>query len=428
MTTHSITGTITGAAPNAGTQRRILIALVGLYVAQGIPMYLYAAALPAILRDGGVSRSAIGLIGVLMAPMMLKFLWAPLVDRMPLRLFGLARLGHRRSWIVPTQLGVVALLVLFAFLPPANMWVVLGLGFCIIMLSSTQDIATDGYATERLKANQRARGNAVQGGSVAIGVVIGSSLTLYLYNQFGWTPTILVLAGLSAATLLFTLLMDEPPAVTQAGQPAPQIGTAGASLRGALKDPVTYSVLGFALIYRASEGITKAMEKPFLVDNGLALEVIGYLSGASAATAGLFGAALAAWTIRRAGLWQTILGLGLLRTGVFLGCGLYAGLGLHLHWLLIALVALNTVSRYMEIVALYSLFMGAAAKERAGTDFTLLSCAQLFVFMIGSLVSGVLADALGYTGLFGIATVLSLVSLWAALKRVPPSHPAMQVS
>lgn len=405
---------------------RLFLSLLGLYVAQGIPMYLFAAALPAILREDGVSRSVIGMVGILMAPLMLKFLWAPLVDRTPFRLLGLARLGHRRSWILPAQLGMVGLLVLFAFLPPTDMWVVLGLGFCMMLLSSTQDIATDGYATERLKASERGRGNAIQGGSVAIGVVIGSSLTLYLYSQFGWTPTILTLAGLSALTLLSTLLMDETR--TDASSPQPVATTAVPSLRAALKDPVTYSVLGFALIYRASEGLTKAMEKPFLVDNGLSLEVIGYLSGASAATAGLFGAVVAAWTIRRYGLWHTILGLGLLRSVVFLGCGIYAALGLQMHTLLIGLIVSNTVSRYMEVVALYTLFMGAAAKERAGTDFTLLSCAQLFIFMAGSLVSGVLADATGYAGLFAVATLLSVFSLWAAMRRVPAGHPAMVIT
>lgn len=405
---------------------RLFLSLLGLYVAQGIPMYLFAAALPAILREDGMSRSVIGMVGILMAPLMLKFLWAPLVDRTPFRLLGLARLGHRRSWILPAQLGMVGLLVLFAFQPPTDMWVVLGLGFCMMLLSSTQDIATDGYATERLKASERGRGNAIQGGSVAIGVVIGSSLTLYLYSQFGWTPTILTLAGLSALTLLSTLLMDETQ--TDASSPPPAAATAAPSLRAALKDPVTYSVLGFALIYRASEGLTKAMEKPFLVDNGLSLEVIGYLSGASAATAGLFGAVVAAWTIRRYGLWHTILGLGLLRSVVFLGCGIYAALGLQMHTLLIGLIVSNTVSRYMEVVALYTLFMGAAAKERAGTDFTLLSCAQLFIFMAGSLVSGVLADATGYVGLFAVATLLSVFSLWAAMRRVPADHPAMVIT
>ena len=99
-----------------------------------------------------------------------------------------------------------------------------------------------------------------------------------------------------------------------------------------------------------------------------------------------------------------------------------------MHVLLIGLIVSNTVSRYMEVVALYTLFMGAAVKERAGTDFTLLSCAQLFIFMAGSLVSGVLADATGYVGLFAVATLLSVLSLWVAMRRVPADHPAMVIA
>ena len=61
----------------------------------------------------------------------------------------------------------------------------------------------------------------------------------------------------------------------------------------------------------------------------------------------------------------------------------------------------------MEIVALYSLFMAVTSKGQPGTDFTILACAQLVVYLIGSLVSGRLADAFGYGALFGLATALS---------------------
>jgi len=406
-------------APRA--RRRLMAALAGLYLNQAIPTYLFAAALPAILRDAGVSRTMIGMIGILIIPTVLKFLWAPLVDRTPLRLFGLDRLGHRRSWIVPTQVGVVLCLVVFAFLEPTNMAAVMGIGFVFVMLSSTQDLAADGYATERLKRRDRSGGNAIQAGSIAIGVVIGSSLALLLYARFGWTVAVLVLAALSSCTLLALVFMDEPPAepraVTQA-RPRP-------SLMAAVKDPTTGAVLVFALIYRASEGLVKGMEKPFLIDQGIGLEVVGYLSGASAASAGLFGAALAAWTIRAAGLWATILGLGLLRSVVFLGFAAYAVLQPGAPWMLLALSASATVPRYMEVVALYSLFMGAASRDRASTDFSLLACAQVLVYSAGGMISGVIADRLGYPALFGIATVLSVVSLWAALARVPAGHPAM---
>ena len=76
---------------------------------------------------------------------------------------------------------------------------------------------------------------------------------------------------------------------------------------------------------------------------------------------------------------------------------------------LIGLAFFNTVIRYMEIVGLYSLYMGASDRSQPATDFTILSCAQLIVYMLGSVTSGVLADWLGYAGLFTLATAISLL-------------------
>ena len=400
-----------------------MLALCGLYIAQGIPTYLFAAALPAILREQGVSRSAIGLIAVLMLPSLIKFLWAPVLDRFPLgRRIGLARLGHRRSWIVPTQIGIVAALVGFAFFPPTTLVPVVVFGLIVAILSATQDIAIDGFATDKLRARDRARGNAIQGGSVAFGVVIGSSLTLYLYANFGWTIAILTIAALSALAMASFTLMDEE-ALAPTSQPVERKPLP--SIRAAFGHPVTGPVLLFALLYRTPEGLVKAMEKPFLIDSGLGLETVGYLSGAAAATAGLVGAAISAWCIRRFGLWNVILGLGLIRGTVFAGFMLCAALMPAPPALLMGLAALDTLSRYMELVALYSLFMGAAMPDRAATDFTLLACIQLFVYTAGGLLSGVLADKLGYEGLYGLATVLSFASLWLALRQVPRNHPAL---
>ena len=67
----------------------------------------------------------------------------------------------------------------------------------------------------------------------------------------------------------------------------------------------------------------------------------------------------------------------------------------------------------MEIVALYSLFMSVSSSEQPGTDFTILACAQLIVFLIGSLLAGVLADRLGYGVLFMLATALSAIAVIA---------------
>ncbi|MCU0809026.1 MAG: MFS transporter, partial [Candidatus Contendobacter sp.] len=83
--------------------RGFLGLLLCLYFAQGLPSGLIAHALPALLRDAGVSLSVIGLTGLIAAPWMLKFLWAPFVDRY----------GSRRRWLIATNsLLLLAMLVL----------------------------------------------------------------------------------------------------------------------------------------------------------------------------------------------------------------------------------------------------------------------------------------------------------------------------
>jgi len=80
----------------------------------------------------------------------------------------------------------------------------------------------------------------------------------------------------------------------------------------------------------------------------------------------------------------------------------------------------------MEIVALYSLFMAVSSKEQPGTDFTILSCGQLVVYLAGTSMAGILADAFGYAAVFLGAAAASLlaVAVTAAILRgaAPTSH------
>ncbi len=68
--------------------------------------------------------------------------------------------------------------------------------------------------------------------------------------------------------------------------------------------------------------------------------------------------------------------------------------------------AFQTLIRYMEIVALYSLFMAVASKDQPGTDFTVLACAQLVVYLAGSSLAGIVADRVGYGFLFALSAAL----------------------
>lgn len=414
---------MTESAPATATESvrrmppgRVLAVLTGLYIAQAIPIYLFIAALPAIFREQGVSRTMIGAIGVLLIPWILKFLWAPIVDR-----YQLSRLGPRRSWILPMQATIIGLIVIMSQLSPVDdLFVIFGIACLVALAASTQDIATDGYAVEVLAPEQRAYGNAIQGGSIAAGVLIGSAFALILYDNFGWQVTMLSIAALSGLAALPICLMQEKnrPEESESNRKDRP------SLMAFLRRPDSLQVLAFALLYRCSEGFVKAMEQPFLVDKGLSLSLVGLTSGASAATVGLGGSLLAALVIRKYGLFTCLYGLGLARTLCFAGFAFAAASQTATATLLIGLAFFNTVIRYMEVVGLYSLYMGASSRNQPATDFTILSCAQLIIYMLASMVSGVLADLMGYTPLFTFATVLSLVGLIWCMRQIPRNHPA----
>lgn len=397
--------TVAASEPVDARPPRLLLVLTALYLAQAIPVSLFLTAMPPILRQEGVTRTALGYLGLLAIPGVLKFLWAPLVDRMR----PIAR-AHRAGWIVLTQIGVVLAVLALLLIRPGDILGFIPIAFAIAMLVSTQDIATDGYATLALAPGRRAAGNAVQSGAAAAGLVLGGSVGLLLYHQLGWSGMVLGIAGLCLLPLSAVPAMRETP---YGGD------VAGPKLRprvsAFLQRPEARRILWLALLFRASEGLVKPMEAPYLVDARVGLDTIATLTGASAAVAGVAGTALLAWLLQRRG---PAVALGLIGTLRVLAClvftlhaaGLLPGLPL-----LFGAAALQTLIRTAELVVLFSLFMDVASPTQPGTDFTILACAQYAAFLFGSALSGMLADSLGYAWLFGLGTALSAVVLAGSL-------------
>jgi len=407
-----------GATARSGSRlnRRVLLVLLSLYIAQAIPVYLVAAALPPIFRARGIDLVAIGSIGVLMLPWILKFLWAPFVDR-----FYFARLGRRRSWIVPLQLVSVAVILFLSTLQPETN---LALFFPVLMVlafcAATQDIATDGYAVEHLSEEHQPFGNAIQGGSVAGGVLIGGSLTLFIYDASGWDIALRTAALLSCLCLLPILFVSEKTGLRHRD---PSQTRTVPSLRGFLSRPDAIAVLGFALVFRLPEGLVKGMEQAFLVDQGFSLSQIGLISGGAAALVGLGGSAVAVVLIKQSGLGAFFWTIGLARTVCFAGYAAFSyqlfGTGQLAISVLIGLSAFNTFIRYMELVGLFTAYMRFSSLVQAGTDFTFLSCANLLVYMAGGMAAGVIGQAYGFSVLFTLAAGLSVVSILVAMHWLP---------
>ena len=120
-------------------RRYLSIFLFG--ISSGFPLIMIGSVLSAWLKDEGLSRSAIGLFGIIFATYSFNFLWSPLVDKIKPPL-----LGQRRGWIFAMQSCVVLLcLVMSQLTADQDLFYVALVGLLIAIASATQDIAIDGF-------------------------------------------------------------------------------------------------------------------------------------------------------------------------------------------------------------------------------------------------------------------------------------------
>jgi len=380
--------------------------LGGLYLAQGIPTYLLLVALPPIMRDSGASRTVIGLFSLLMLPVVLKFLIGPVVDKWsPIPSFG-----HRKGWIVPTQLLVSVTIAAMAFVTPDNSSVLFVLCLFVAIASSVQDVAADGYAVRSLDDKTRATGNAIQAGAGALGVLIGGTVSLVVFHHAGWHVMIALVTVLSLLPLLAIIAMQDTPATFIANEIV-----RSPRLSSFFHLPNALLILGFALTYRMSEGLVRGIDSIYLKDIGVPTDWIGFLSGGSAATAGILGVILAAFIIKKFGLTLVLVLLGGIRSLCFLTFSLNAFTLWPGTTIAMSASMFHILIRYMEMVALYSFFMKSSSQTQPGTDFTILACAELIVYVAGASVAGYFADIFGYEMLFSTATIVSILGVCVAI-------------
>lgn len=383
--------------PTSRGSRLLLLAL--LYVAQALPMGFFVIAMPAILRSRGASLEQIGLLGALALPFLLKFLWAPWVDR-----FGSAR-GHYRSWLLWLQGAAVLTVGAIAALDPIADWrVLLGLGAVFMFLAATQDVATDGLAVRLLWQHDRGLGNGIQVGGYYLGQILGGGLVLVLVDRFGWTAALAAMALLLALPLPLVAALREPPALAREERQA-----IGWSALGAFfKRPGIGSWIALLLCWRLGETMVQWMVNPMLVDRGFSLERIGILLGMLGSLGSLAGAALGGRLVGKLGRHRTLALTGGLLVPA-MAAYLWPALGYGGLPLTYAVVLASAFAGGAATAALYTAAMDAAAYGTAGTDFTIQQSLAAVGPMAAAGISGLSAAALGYAGHFALAAALQLL-------------------
>ena len=165
--------------------RMIKIFLLG--IISGFPWVLIGSSLSLWLKEEGLSRSTIGWAGLIFGVYAFNFLWAPLIDRVRIPILT-NHFGHRRSWILLSQLIILISLLVWSYINPnENLWVVIGVGLIIAISSATQDITIDALRIEQIgkhEGQSMAAGAAIAVVGWWTGYKVGGMVALYTAEFF----------------------------------------------------------------------------------------------------------------------------------------------------------------------------------------------------------------------------------------------------
>ena len=271
--------------------RRILIILF-LGFSSGLPLLLTLSTLSYWLATIGVDKTTIGLFALVGLPYTLKFVWAPVIDRVPIPLLS-QLLGRRRSWVVATQALLMAAIVLLGMSDPAQDPGLTALcAFILAFCSASQDIVIDAYRIEILDQDEQGAGAAAVQLGYRAGMLMAGAGALYLSVFLDWPAVFQVMAALILPGMLAVLLGPRAPedgvAEPEAGADTPT--RIMAWLEKAVVEPFAdfmarrawVMILVFILLYKLSDAIGGVMANPFYVE-------MGFSAGEIASVSKLFG-------------------------------------------------------------------------------------------------------------------------------------------
>jgi len=391
-----------------------------LYLAEGAPIGFLWWALPTWLREQDVALDRItGLTALLVLPWALKFLWAPLIDRIPAGRFGL------RVCIACFQaLMGLTLLPLIWLNPVEHFNVFRWLVLAHALAASTQDVAIDALALRVVDPDHRGRLN----GAMQAGMIVGRSLfgggALVLAGAVGWTPVVILLVcGIWMPALVLPRLV-EPRVVHPRNPPSRSLIS---DLRMIIKRRSTWRLIAFALTAGAAFELTGALAGPLLVDAGLPSSTIGAVIGIPILVAMVAGGLLGGWMADQSNPQR------LTRFGVLLFSLLTLVLAAVVSWevtplpLLFGLLTGFYLAIGIFTAASYALFMNFSRPPLAATRFSTFMAAANGCEAWTVWCGGKLAAAHGYAVAITAMAGVSLLSLLTLPRRsaveVAEDHP-----
>jgi len=422
--------------------------MLSLGFSAGLPLLLVFGTLSFWLREAGIDRTTIGFLSWVGLAYGFKWVWSPLVDRMPIPLLT-AALGRRRSWLLLSQLVImVALLCMAMTDPQAALAPVVWCAVAVAFASATQDIALDAFRIESADVQHQAALAATYQTGYRLAMIWSGAGALWIaaraevpaavagvaapYQHEPWQLAYVVMA-LSMLPGVLTVLMSREPV---AAPIAPSKGIRQ-WLQSALVAPFAdflqryrwQAALILALIatYRISDVVMGIMANPFYVDMGFSKDEVAAVTKVYGVIMTLAGAFIGGALALRMGVMRVLM----------LGAALSAATNLLFAWLstrghdvtaLIWVVSADNLASGIASSAFIAYLSSLTNVQYSATQYALFSSMMLLLPKFVAGFSGKYVDTFGYadfynaTALLGLP-VLLLVWLASRVQRKAKSPP-----
>ena len=416
---------------------RATLRMLFLGFSAGLPLLLVFGTLSFWLREAGVDRTTIGYLSWVGLAYGFKWLWAPLVDRMPIP-FLTRLLGRRRSWLLLSQITIMVALICMALTDPRlsllpMVWCALAVAFA----SATQDIALDAFRIESAGTERQAALAAAYQTGYRIAMIWAGAGALWIaaraevlgagYQPAAWQVAYFVMAASMLVGVATVLLSPEP-----AAKPIRPSRNAAEWVKSALVEPFAdflrrygkqaILILALIAVYRISDVVMGIMANPFYVDMGYTKDEVATVTKICGVIMTLAGAFVGGALAMRFGVMRVLMLGAVLSAASNL---LFAWLGTRGHDVtaLIFVISADNLSSGIASAAFIAYLSSLTNINYSATQYALFSSMMLLLpkFLAG--YSGKYVDAFGYSYFFTATALLGLpvlVLVWFASRMKQP--------
>jgi len=394
--------------------RRMLICVFTGFTS-GLPLYVLFQLIPGWLRVEGVGLAEIGFFALVQFPYTWKFLWSPVMDR-----FTLPFLGHRRGWMLVTQLALLISIGAMGFTKPdLSIWIVAYLAAAVAFLSASQDIVLDAYRRELLPDVELGLGNSIHVQAYRFSGLVPGALGFILADHFDWHIVFVIIAVFMLVGIVLTLVIDEAIA-----EPTPP-----QTMRDAIIEPFrdfigrsgigpALLVLSFLFLYKLGDNMATALQSPFFIDLGFTLTQIGAISKTAGLIAANVGTVVGGLIMVKLSINRALWVFGFVQVVSILGFASLAAVGAN-PWLLGGVVAFEYLGVGLGAAALVAFMARTANPAFAATQLALFTALASVPRVFATAVTGVIVESVGWTNFFLLCTALAIPGMLLLFKVAP---------